>query len=96
MERASAIDCSANQAWLPCLTLVAASSRLFSTYYDTGRVETLQARTGYVRMRWSGCAGFNRSIWLGLFASCELMLEMAGADAVRLHVRAGGKSEDFA
>ncbi len=75
-------------------TLINLSSRLFSTYYDTGRAETLDSRKGYVRVRWSGCTGFNRNIWAGLFASCEMMLELAGAKNVRMYVRAGGGQED--
>ena len=77
-------------------TLISLSSRLFSTYYDTGSVETVEARKGYVRIRWSGCTGFNRTIWLGIFASCEMMLELAGGKNVRTHVRAGGQEDDFA
>ncbi len=75
-------------------TLINLSSRLFSTYYDTGHAETVDSRKGYVRVRWSGCSGFDRNIWAGLFASCELMLELAGAKNIRLYVRAGGGQED--
>ena len=78
-------------------TLISLSSRLFSTYYDTGSVQALDARKGYVRMRWSGCTGFSRTIWVGIFASCEMMLELAGGKNVRMHVRAGGgQDDDFA
>jgi hypothetical protein len=77
-------------------TLMAISSRLFSTYYDTGRVEMLESRNGYVRTRWSGCTGFNRNIWVGLFASCEMLLELAGAKSVRMHLLAGGGDDDYA
>jgi hypothetical protein len=74
--------------------LLSLSSRLFSTYYDTGKVQMLDARKGYARSRWSGCTGFNRSIWVGVFASCELFLELAGAKNVRPHVVAGGGAHD--
>ena len=78
-------------------TLINLSSRLFSTYYDTGSVETLEARKGYVRIRWSGCTGFNRTIWVGIVASCEYMLELAGAKNVRVYLRyGGGDGDDFA
>lgn len=78
-------------------TLITLSSRLFNTYYDTGTVETLESRKGHVRIRWTGCTGFNRTIWVGIIASCEQMLELAGAKNVRTHVRSGGgNDEDFA
>ena len=77
-------------------TLISLSSRLFSRYYDTGRVETLESREGYVRLRWTGCSGFNRSIWVGIFASCEELLELAGAKNVRVHVLEGAQHDDFA
>jgi hypothetical protein len=74
--------------------LINLSSRLFSTYYDTGNVETLESRKGYVRIRWSGCTGFSRNIWVGIFASCEMLLELAGAKNIRMHVCSGGGPED--
>lgn len=78
-------------------TLIGLSARLFSTYYDTGRVETIESRSGYVRLRWTGCTGFDRNIWAGVFASSEEMLELAGARSVRIHVlQGGGQGNDFA
>jgi hypothetical protein len=75
-------------------TLIGLANRLFSTYYDTGTVETLESRKGYVRIRWVGCTGFSRNTWVGIFASCELLLELAGAQHIRVHVRSGGGAGD--
>jgi hypothetical protein len=75
-------------------TLIGISARLFSTYYDTGKLEKVESRKGYVRMRWTGCKGFNRTIWAGMFASCEVMLELAGAKNVRFHTLSGGGEHD--
>jgi hypothetical protein len=78
-------------------TLFNMSERLFATYFDTGKVETVESREKYIRVRWSHCTGFSRTVWLGVFASCEVMLELAGAKNVRVHVLSGGgSSDDFA
>lgn len=70
--------------------------RLFSTYYDTGRFEVVESRSGYVQACWRNCIGFNHSIWVGIFASCDEMLALAGAKAIRTHLRAGGQDDDDA
>jgi hypothetical protein len=75
-------------------TLLTLTSRMFSNYYDTGKLEAQDARKGHVRMCWSGCKGFDRNMWIELMGSSEMMLKLAGATNIRLHAIAGGGPED--
>jgi hypothetical protein len=78
-------------------TLYSVSSRIFSSYFDTGKAEPLEIRKGYVRIRWTGCTGFDRQTWIVVFSAGEMLLEFAGASNVRLHVISGaGPNDDHA
>lgn len=70
------------------------SARLFSNYFDTGSVSIVESRKGFAHARWTGCAGFDRNLWLETFGSCEMYLELAGATHVRLRVLSGGAAAD--
>lgn len=70
------------------------SSRLYSNYYDTGKVVIVESRAGFVQARWSGCTGFDRNLWLEVAASCEMYLELSGAKNVRTRILSGAGPED--
>jgi hypothetical protein len=70
------------------------SSRLFSNYYDTGKVAIIDARSGFVHACWSGCTGFDHNLWLDVAASCEMYLELSGAKHVRTRILSGAGPED--
>jgi hypothetical protein len=70
------------------------STRLFSNYYDTGAVRIVESRSGFVHVRWSGCKGFDRNLWLEVVSSCETYLELARASNVRTRIVAGAGADD--
>jgi hypothetical protein len=74
--------------------LLSLSQRVFNSYYDTGTVEILEARTGYVKMRAFGCAGWDLNMWSELAGSSESLLEVAGARRVRVRPLSGGRDGD--
>jgi hypothetical protein len=76
--------------------LLEMGQRVFHTYYDTGRLEVLEARKGYAKARVTGCVGWDANMWSELYGSCEAQLEIAGAQHVRLHVLSGGTDADTA
>lgn len=75
-------------------TLLSLSSRLFSTYYDTGSFEVLESRKGYVHVKLSGCVGWDANMWTEIYGSCLSMLELAGAKEIRLRTKTGGRDHD--
>ena len=74
--------------------LLGLSQRLFNSYFDTGVMKIQSSRDRYVHATWSGCEGWDENLWAELAGSCEVLLEMAGAKHVRLHVTKGGRSGD--
>lgn len=74
--------------------LLSLSQRLFSSYFDTGEMKIEESRTGYVRVAWMGCEGWDENLWTELAGSSEALLELAGARHVRLRILAGGGDED--
>jgi hypothetical protein len=74
--------------------MLSLASRLFNTYYDTGRFEVAQAQRGYAHARFSGCVGWDANLWQDLLGSSMSLLEIAGAKEVRLRVKAGGQAGD--
>lgn len=76
--------------------LIGLSQRLFNNYFDTGEMRIAESRQGYVHATWAGCAGWDENLWAELFGSCEVLLTLAGAANVRLHVLRGGRTGDSA
>lgn len=82
-------------AWLtsPQL-LLSLSQRVFNTYYDTGRLEVFESRSGFARVRAFDCTGWDLNMWSELAGSSQALLEAAGAQHVRLRCIAGGRDGD--
>jgi len=75
-------------------TLLGLSSRLFSTYYDTGSFDVLESRKGFVHVKLSGCVGWDANMWTEIYGSCLSLLELAGAKEIRLYTKSGGGDND--
>lgn len=83
-------------AWLASpQTLLSLSQRVFSNYYDTGSLQILESRSGYVRMRSSGCLDWDVNMWSELAGSCEALLEIAGARQVQVRWLSGSREGDL-
>jgi hypothetical protein len=69
--------------------LLAMSQRVFNTYYDTGRLEIVESRSGYVQARFGNCVGWDQNMWMEFLGSCESLLEIAGARRIETNVLSG-------
>jgi hypothetical protein len=69
--------------------LLSISQRVFSTYYNTGRLEIVNSERGYVQVRCGNCVGWDHNMWMELIGSCESLLEIAGARRVETRILAG-------
>jgi len=74
--------------------LFSLSQLLFKNYFDTGEMRIEQSRPRYAHATWSGCHGWDENLWAELSGSCEVLLELAGAQHVRLRVIRGGRNGD--
>jgi hypothetical protein len=74
--------------------LLGMSQRVFNTYYDTGKAELLESRRGFAHCMFRDCVGFDENMWAEVAGSCESLLEIAGAENVRLRVIAGAHDGD--
>jgi hypothetical protein len=72
-------------------TLVAMGLKHFSRIYDTGSVAVTDEPDGSLRVRWSGCTGFDRNMWVEILGSCERLGELAGAKSPRGTIQEGGE-----
>lgn len=76
--------------------LLGMSQRVFNTYYDTGKFEIIESRRGFAHCRFRDCHGFDENMWAEVAGSCESLLEIAGAENVRLRVTSGALDSDSA
>jgi hypothetical protein len=74
--------------------LLAMSQRVFSTYYDSGRCEILDARSGFAEVRCAACDGWDRNVWMKFAGACESMVQIAGGANPQMRVMAGGHDGD--
>jgi len=82
-------------AWLASpQTLLSLSQRVFNTYYDTGRIEVVSSRSGFVHIRAVGCVGWDHNMWSELAGSSAALLTAAGARHVRVYGISGGQDGD--
>lgn len=79
---------------LSAQTLVKVSSSVFNRYYETGRMQIVDARDGFARARWTGCRGFDHAVWEDVLGGCEGGLEASGARNIRGRFVSGGRDGD--
>ena len=75
-------------------SLLGMSQRVFNTYYESGEFDIVESRRGFVRARCWNCTGWDHNMWMELAGSCESLLQIAGAEHVRLRVLSGGGDGD--
>ena len=78
---------------LSAQTLVATGLKHFSRIYDTGSVAATEELDGSMRVRWSGCTGFDRNMWVEILGACERLGELAGAKRPHGTIEEGGDGE---
>jgi hypothetical protein len=71
-------------------TLFNLAQRLFSNYYSQGTVQVIESRKGYTQARWHDCLEFDENMWTEILGSSRQLLELAGAENVRIRATSGG------
>jgi hypothetical protein len=74
--------------------VLSAGSRIFSTYLRPGSMRVVETRSGFVRVAFEECLGFDRNVWQDVLGGCQATLEAAGAKAVRLRYEQGAGDGD--
>jgi hypothetical protein len=74
-------------------TLVSVGMTHFGQIYDTGNVETFDPRDTSLRLRFTGCAGFDHTMWVEVLGSCERLAELTGAKNARSTILEAGWDE---
>jgi hypothetical protein len=74
--------------------VLSAGSRIFSTYFRPGSMRVVERRSGFVRVAFNECMGFDRNLWQDTLGGCQATLEAAGASTVRLRLESGGGDGD--
>ncbi|MCC6876561.1 MAG: hypothetical protein IT378_19820, partial [Sandaracinaceae bacterium] len=64
--------------------------RMYGRYFRGGSLAVPEAREGFSRAEWRGCAGFDKNLWLDMIGSTEATLEACGATHVRQRIVEGG------
>jgi hypothetical protein len=70
------------------------SPMVFSRYYDTGKLEITRAEHGVADARFTGCTGFNQTLWEDTLGGCLGLLEACGARNVEMTIHEGGEDGD--
>jgi hypothetical protein len=66
----------------------------WSRYYDGGRLEIREARDDFAQARFSGCEGFDSTLWQDAIGGCLGVLQACGAKDIDVRVLAGGRDGD--
>jgi hypothetical protein len=74
-------------------TLVSIGVKHFGQIYDTGAVAVEEKAATQVRVRWSGCTGFDHAMWIEILGSCERLAELAGGTGGRAVIHEGGADD---
>jgi hypothetical protein len=75
--------------------LIRISPRVWSNYFDGGKIAVDEHHLGKVHTSFSECHGFDRSLWENTIGGSLAVLDIAGARNVKTRiVRGGGDGED--
>ncbi len=72
-------------------SVLAISSRLFGTYYDTGRCRSESIGPRAVRVSFDGCTGFSEAMWTELRGASECFAEKSSKTRSSSHLVSGGR-----
>lgn len=75
-------------------TIMKVVGRVYGRYFTRGSVRVVSSATGYLRVRWVDCQGFNRAMWLDAYGAATMILELAGVHDLSLRLLAGGQEGD--
>lgn len=70
------------------------SPGLFNRYYDTGKLEIPEARAGWCKARFTGCAKFDPNMWEDAVAGAAGVLEACGGKDIEVAFLEGGGDKD--
>lgn len=75
--------------------LIRVSPRVWSNYFDGGKIAVDEHHRGKVQTSFSECYGFDRSLWENTIGGSLAVLDIAGARNVKTRVlRGGGDGDD--
>lgn len=74
--------------------LVRQAPRFYRMFYKGGHAELLESSSTHALARYSGCAGFDRRVWLDLLGGSEAGFECTGARDLQLRFIEGGRDGD--
>lgn len=75
--------------------LLRVSPRLWSNYFDGGKVTIEEHQRGKAQTTFSACYGFDRSLWENTIGGSLAVLDVAGAKNVKTRIlRGGGDGDD--
>jgi hypothetical protein len=75
--------------------LIRISPRVWSNYFDGGKITVDEHHLGKVHTSFSECHGFDRSVWENTIGGSLAVLDIAGARNVKTRIlRGGGDGED--
>lgn len=74
--------------------LLGQAGRVFKMFFEgcDARIEIVSSK--HVIVRWSGCHGFDRNVWLDQLGTCEELFALHGGRDLSIEVIAGGNDGD--
>lgn len=72
------------------------SPRLFRVVYQGGKIDVLETRSGFARVAYSECWGFDANVWQDALGGAEACFRATGAEKLTLRIEQGGGNRDAA
>ena len=76
-------------------TVLGLGQKIFSFYWDPGRLATRKLGRKKAWGRWEQCQGFNENTWQDILGGTVFILQLTGAHEPTLNVVAGGGDQPF-
>jgi hypothetical protein len=67
----------------------------FAQVYSRGKVEPIEFREGYARVRWYECKDFDSHVWQYLIGACIGMIELTGGKSIQARILKGGEADEL-
>ncbi|MCB9594674.1 MAG: hypothetical protein H6719_18285 [Sandaracinaceae bacterium] len=75
-------------------TIMKIAQRVYTRYFDHGRIEVVESHPRRLRARWVDVGGFDDNLWIEHMSGAEHLVRLAAGDTTRIEILAGARGGD--
>jgi hypothetical protein len=78
-------------SFLSTTRVASLAGKLMERYFDRARIDVRSIDRTHLVVRWTGCDGFDDTMWIEMLATAERLIELSGVEGLRTTLLSGGR-----